>query len=194
MKRHRRLVPLSHDHHDALVQARRLRRVSEESDASTVAAAFLRFFAADTVPHFQEEEEFIFPAVVGFDAAREPLLRALFEHERLHALAARLRRSLAERKAITPVMHELGELLVAHVRYEERCLFPLIERLLDDTTLAAIELPSRDSEGEANSRHARTEEASPTDLGATLFWGNGGGSRCDAPFLSIRRRSIEDPG
>jgi iron-sulfur cluster repair protein YtfE (RIC family) len=191
MKRHRSLVPLSHDHHDALVQARRLQRAGEDSDLTTLAAAFLRFFEAETVPHFREEEELLFPAVVGFDAAREPLVRALLEHERLYALAALLRRSLAGPKAIAPIMHELGELLVAHVRHEERCLFPLIERLLDESTLAAIELHSRDASRQACNEASRTTALSKPD--ATLFWGTGGAPRCDAAFLSDRRWGIEDP-
>jgi hypothetical protein len=92
-------------------------------------------------------------------------------------------------------MQELGELLVAHVRHEERSLFPLIERLLDDSTLAGFELGSGESDDRADSRHAHSDSSrntAPTDLNTTLFWGSGGGSRCDAPFLGKRRWSAED--
>ena len=143
MKRHRSLVPLSHDHHKALVQGRRLQRVGEDSDAGTVARAFLRFFARETVRHFREEEELLFPAVRDCPAAREPLTQALLEHERLYALTKLLREAVDSRRPITPIMRELGELLVAHVRHEERVLFPLIEELLGDAALAAIGLPPR---------------------------------------------------
>ena len=35
-------------------------------------------------------------------------------------------------------MHELGERLAAHVRHEERVLFPLIERTLEPDALALL--------------------------------------------------------
>src|SRR5262245_52256428 len=93
MKRHRALVPLSHDHHHALVRARRLRRAAEDDPAARreATAAFLGFFARDTRPHFRDEEERFFPVLVGGDeSATEPLVRALLEHQRLYALVAAL--------------------------------------------------------------------------------------------------------
>jgi hypothetical protein len=56
MKRHPALVPLSHDHHHALVEARRLRRAADSPESAAAAAAFLRFFAYETVRHFCEAE------------------------------------------------------------------------------------------------------------------------------------------
>jgi hemerythrin-like domain-containing protein len=190
MKRHSSLVPLSHDHHDALVQARRLRRAGEGSDQNTVAWAFLRFFAKESVRHFREEEELVFPAVLDFPAVREPLVQALLEHVRLHALAKALRHALDSDRPITPIMHELGELLAAHVRHEERCLFPLIERHVDDSTLAAIDLVAREGDAVTDpprATSAMSRKLTPTDPGTTLFWGSGGGSHCDAAFLGERR-------
>jgi hypothetical protein len=195
MKRHRSLVPLSHDHHDALVQARRLQAAGTSSDPDTVARCFLRFFAKETVQHFREEEELVFPAVLDCPAAREPLVQALLEHERLYALTKLLREALDTGRSTTPIMQEIGQLLVAHVRHEERCLFPLIEGLLDDSTLAAIALAPRGSDSIADSRHASSDvsrETTTTDSNATLFWGSGGGSHCDAAFLGDRRWDAKD--
>ena len=107
MKRHPSLVPLSHDHHHALVEARRLRRAAEDDDAGrrTALARFLRFFSAETVRHFREEEEQLFPALVGQEGEAETLLvQALLEHQRLHALAGRLERGLAAGEADGPSM------------------------------------------------------------------------------------------
>jgi mannose-6-phosphate isomerase-like protein (cupin superfamily) len=126
VKRHPALIPLSHDHHHALVAARRLRQAAEsEDDPEAAAGEFAGFFAAVSVPHFREEEETLFPLVAGFDDARPLIVEALLDHQRLHALVAELQRSTDVR---TP-MREIGELLEAHVRREERELFPLIERL-----------------------------------------------------------------
>lgn len=142
MKRHPALVSLSHDHHHALVQARRLRRGAEGPERDTVAADFLRFFAMDSVRHFREEEERLFPHAVGFDEARDPLVRALLDHQRLHALAGELEIRLHDDdEAPAPLMRELGALLEEHVRLEERVLFPLIEQLLDDATLERLARP-----------------------------------------------------
>src|SRR5919108_4015424 len=143
MKRHPALVPLSHDHHRALVEARRLRRASNARGSAAAATAFLRFFAEESVPHFREEEELLFPRVIEFEEARELLVQALLEHQRLHALTARLQQLVTIGGEVGDVMRELGELLNAHVRLEERRLFPLIEWLLEDVTEPL--LPERDA-------------------------------------------------
>jgi len=65
MKRHAALIPLSHDHHHALVEARRLRLAADrEDDPEPAAAAFTAFFAAVSVPHFREEEETMFRSLL----------------------------------------------------------------------------------------------------------------------------------
>jgi mannose-6-phosphate isomerase-like protein (cupin superfamily) len=129
VKRHPALVPLSHDHHHALVEARRLRRAADhDDDPEPAAAAFAGFYAAVNVPHFREEEETLFPLVAGDEEARPLVVEALLDHQRLHALVAELRRSTDVRRP----MREIADLLEAHVRREERELFPLIERLVAD--------------------------------------------------------------
>jgi quercetin dioxygenase-like cupin family protein/hemerythrin-like domain-containing protein len=143
MKRHPALVPLSHDHHHALVEARALSRGADGDEAERLAAvsALLRFFSTDTIAHFREEEERLFPALVDAGGeARELLAQALLEHQRMHALAARLERGLAAGRAEAASMRELAQLLHAHVRLEERRLFPLIQELLSDEALARLEL------------------------------------------------------
>ena len=126
VKRHPVIIPLSRDHHQALAAARRLRLAAERGDASAEAAAFSRFFAEECVRHFRDEEERLFPLVAGSEEAQPLVVRALLEHQQLHALA----RQVASGESAS--MRELAELLQAHVRFEERELFPLIERLLGD--------------------------------------------------------------
>lgn len=141
MKRHPSLVPLSHDHHHALVEARRLARGAdgEDPERRAATAGFLRFFSTETVRHFREEEERLFPALVDGDGG-ELLVRALLEHQRIHALVGRLERGLAAGEADAAAMQELAELLVAHVRLEERRLFPLIEEILSEEALSQLDL------------------------------------------------------
>jgi hemerythrin-like domain-containing protein len=196
MKRHRTLVPLSHDHHHALVEARRLRRAAEDPGSSTTASAFLRFFASETVGHFRAEEELLFPTVVDFPEAREPIVQALLEHQRIRARAALLRDRLDGQRALAETMRELGELLEAHVRHEERRLFPLIENLLDDRTLAELELGRSDGYDDDDPQAAHGDQprrTPPADPDATLLiWGAGGGAQCDAAFLGSRRWSARE--
>jgi hypothetical protein len=61
MTRHPALVPLSRDHHHALVIARRL-RTAEEHDAADAARAFLEHWGDEEKLHFRLEEEVLLPA------------------------------------------------------------------------------------------------------------------------------------
>jgi iron-sulfur cluster repair protein YtfE (RIC family) len=193
MKRHPTLVPLSHDHRHALVEARRLRCAAEGPGSSTAASAFLRFFASETVCHFRAEEELLFPTVVDFPAAREPIIQAMLEHQRIRARATVLRDRLDGRRALAEIMRELGEMLEAHVRHEERRLFPLIESLLDDRTLAAVELSRSDSYEAADPQGAISDRATPVQPDATLlFWVPAVELSVTLRFLGNRRWSARE--
>jgi quercetin dioxygenase-like cupin family protein len=178
MKRHPALIPLSHDHHRALVEARRLRRAAVDPAPAASADAFLRFFADVTVRHFREEEELLFPSVVDREEARELLVQALLEHQRLHALATQLRRQLAGGDSLAGIMREPGELLEAHVRLEERRLFPVIEQHLQGAGPTKLEFGG----GRESAEAGRLQGNGPVwgtasdDLNATLLaWKAGGG-------------------
>jgi quercetin dioxygenase-like cupin family protein len=164
MKRHRALHALSHDHHHALVEARRLREAAAgEADPAGAAAAFVRFFRTSSVPHFREEEESLFPLVVVAEEARPLLVEALLDHQHLHALVTQLEGG----GDLRPTMRAVGERLEAHVRLEERELFPLIERL------AAAEL---DHARSGPRRGGPVWGEASEDLNATLLeWGPGAG-------------------
>jgi quercetin dioxygenase-like cupin family protein len=167
VKRNPALIPLSHNHHQALAAARRLRLAAERGDASAEAAAFSRFFAEESVRHFRDEEERLFPLVAHSEEAQPLIVRALLEHQQLHALAQQV---ASGESAST---RDLAELLEAHVRFEERELFPLIERVLGGL-LAQVELSAdRDPplEGRGPVWGAESE-----DLNATLLvWSAGDG-------------------
>jgi mannose-6-phosphate isomerase-like protein (cupin superfamily) len=138
MKRRQALIPFSQDHHHALVEARRLRRAADrDDDPSAAAAAFVRFYRTSSVPHFREEEEALFPLVVDVEEARALLVEALLDHQRLHALVA----ALEAGRDVRATMRELGERLEAHVRLEERRLFPLIDRVAAAALDQAVATP-----------------------------------------------------
>lgn len=142
MKRHDSMIPLTHDHHHALAQARRL-RVAAPRDAVErrfVVERFLAFFDSDTRTHFREEEEVIFPLVVDEPAATEPLQRLLVDHVRIHATVNDLRSAVSAGDVPPETMQALSSLLEDHIRFEEKTFFPLVEDLaaarLDTVTLA----------------------------------------------------------
>jgi hypothetical protein len=130
MRRHPALIPFSHHHHRALVVARRTCAAAGDAEALLAAGRdFLVFFDGWGVAHFRDEEEHLFPLLfeqVGAEAPEE-LVHALLDHVRLHALAAQLRSGLAMGEVDAETLQITGALLEAHVRLEERELFPLIE-------------------------------------------------------------------
>lgn len=131
MKRAEALVPLSRQHHEALVLARRACE-PERPGAEPVALRehLLERAAAHFEPHFTLEEQVLLPALVAAGAA-DDAAEVLRQHEDLRALMARLR---AGELAALPLW---GEAMMRHVKWEERTLFPRAERLLDLQRLEA---------------------------------------------------------
>jgi quercetin dioxygenase-like cupin family protein len=141
VQRHPALVPLSHDHHHTLVAARALRR----GDPSR-----LLELRPELERHFREEEELVFPLLGRLDPPPPSLAEACVQH-------AQIRARLDDPDA------ELGLLLEAHVRLEERVLFGLVEQV------AAESLAPRRATGP-------TWGAESDDLNATILeWPPGQG-------------------
>lgn len=112
MQRHPVLVPLSREHHHALSLCQRIRRAPEADHDSAIAEArdaLLQHFAA-------EESQF----AAWWPQLNRPDLQQRFEQD--HAL---LRHLLQPPFQAAP----LAEALMAHVRFEERELFPAFETL-----------------------------------------------------------------
>jgi hemerythrin-like domain-containing protein len=136
MKRHEALEQLSRDHHQALFQAMRLKRAAE-GDAGDVLGDFLDYWFSVGNLHFRAEEEVLLPAYSAFgDASREEVVRVLVDHVEIrreaHELGGLKEEPPPER------LHALGQRLDAHVRHEERALFPLIEEALPDDELVRV--------------------------------------------------------
>ena len=130
MKRTAELAPLSRDHQVALAHALKLRRASE-GDVAAVVAALLAFLATDGRAHFAQEEHLLAPEVPADHAHLAERMRA--EHDDILRRAETL-----GRRPDVAAARELGELLSRHVRFEERELFPLLERGLSRPRLLAL--------------------------------------------------------
>ena len=121
MKRDEALRSLSRDHHQALVVAQRLAAGRRRRAA---AAEFAEFFEGKGQLHFGIEEQVLLPrwaelGSVDADGGRPARGRAPLDPD-----------ARASSSAAAPTLeaaHALGEELDAHVRFEERELFPAIE-------------------------------------------------------------------
>jgi hypothetical protein len=135
MKRSPALVTLSHDHHQALSVALKLRRATPRT-ADDARAAFLAYWDRHGRQHFRLEEEVLLPAYADHGDAHHPLVaRALCDHVAIRARAD----ALAVDPAGDPaVLYDLGTLMADHIRLEERELFPLIESALPAPRLATL--------------------------------------------------------
>ena len=137
-RRHDSLLPLSHDHHHALAQARRLEAAASMTDVSErrrATDAFVNFYLGRLMRHFREEEELFFAPLVDNDETRDQVMKAVSEHLQMHALARTLMRQLVDGEADPDTLKTLSKLLTAHVRWEERDLLPLVEKSLSQEQL-----------------------------------------------------------
>ncbi len=133
VKRDARLRGLSSDHHRALALARSLAARAEEAGAGAALAAELAArFASELEPHFRIEEEVLLPALL---ATGEVGLsrRTAEEHTALRRAAAVIASGDFAR------IPDFAGRLAAHVRFEERELFPCCEQRLSGEVLREVE-------------------------------------------------------
>jgi hemerythrin-like domain-containing protein len=144
MKRHPSLSAFSDDHHQGLVNARRLRRAAfsgeEGGGSADTARDFLEFWQRDTSLHFRKEEEVLLPVLAryGGDLGERPILQMLTQHARIRGLAMQLSDELNQENIRENTLRNLGEQLEAHIRLEEREVFPLIEETLPQHALQEV--------------------------------------------------------
>lgn len=125
MKRSVTLQPLSREHHTALTLAKACGRAAQSGDAEQVhkvCQRVIRVFADELEPHFQVEEQTFLPLLHGAEN-QQLAQRTLADHQQLRALLDGLRQNDAH------ALELFGERLSAHVRFEERELFPALEEL-----------------------------------------------------------------
>jgi hypothetical protein len=141
MKRHPDLRIFSDDHHQGIVSARRLRRAAgDEGDLTDTARAFLEFWREDTSLHFRKEEEVLLPVLAryGGHLAQGSVVEMLAQHARIRGLAMQLGDEIEGERVREDTLRELGEQLEAHIRLEEREVFPFIEEALPEDALHEV--------------------------------------------------------
>lgn len=140
MKRHTSLIPLSREHHNALILARSLQKDTPvykgmPSDAESKVKLAQKFYEEELIQHFEEEEK-ILTLIGGINAPIDLLAEIILrEHEELKMLF----KSLDNSRDLAASLDTLGKTLENHIRTEERQLFPLIQESCDDQTMIEIE-------------------------------------------------------
>ena len=140
-KRHDSLVPLSRQHHQALMLCLRIHRgVADHRDdidwLVDKAALTVRFFDSELKLHFQAEEEILFPTMQSITTARDLIDELIDEHQRLKSQAADLNQM--PREQLAGALNGFADLLEAHVRKEERVLFAIYEQQLPRETVEEV--------------------------------------------------------
>jgi iron-sulfur cluster repair protein YtfE (RIC family) len=122
MRRDASLIPLSHDHHIGLVRVFLIREAIRKNENLPEEVEATRAFAeGDLRLHFLAEEEVLVPLLrqcAGLD--QEVVDRLVDEHREME-------RKLPELRANTSSLEEFADLLEAHIRFEERTVFPVCE-------------------------------------------------------------------
>ena len=140
MKRHKALIPLSHQHHDALALCvqidRKLSRSEDIRAARLLRRQALDIFELSVLGHFEVEEKILFPSVT--DALPDPQLidQLLAEHVQLRAAFKQLEATADPDLADT--LLALRELLDLHIRKEERILFESIQEYVPEDDMVPL--------------------------------------------------------
>lgn len=129
-KRHKALQPLSREHHHGLLLSWKIRTgFSKNIDPKRIRTYADWFYKNHLIPHFEIEENHIFPIL---EDENELVKRALAEHRRL-------KRLFEEREDDTKTLHRIEEELEQHIRFEERVLFPEIQKVATEDEFLHIE-------------------------------------------------------
>jgi iron-sulfur cluster repair protein YtfE (RIC family) len=133
MKRHKTIIPLSHDHHVLLKMAQGIKKNFIKTDLGTSSINnkikhVIHSYNTELIPHFNHEETILFPLAKGKDKALDKLIdEAVAEHDKMGEMISGLEKGDKEQN-----LDNLGFFLEKHVRNEERVLFPKIEEVLGD--------------------------------------------------------------
>jgi hemerythrin-like domain-containing protein len=145
MPRHSSLIPLSHDHHEALLIALRLKKGGPTSqhdhlwpnDIKNQIKFLHLYFERELLPHFKLEEELLFPAASQVEGLQTTITNLLDQHQRMREMIKNIT-DFEDENTLKKAMADFGVLLESHVRLEERELFPKLEEAEKD---GKIKLP-----------------------------------------------------
>lgn len=134
-RRNDSIIPLSREHHYALLLCLRIHRGVKkyEKDSDWLreqTRKSIRFFETNLVAHFDAEEGVLFPAISGMALTTELLDTLYKEHQEIRTRIEHLREMFrsGENTTLASALNSFADLLEAHIRKEERQLFPIYEQ------------------------------------------------------------------
>lgn len=135
MLRDKNLIPLSHQHHNALALCVFIKKAFEQphADLARWQREIVDLWTRELAIHFEAEEQVIFPAAKA--AGMETLVGELLGHHTL--LTARVLQARRGEMSADDLSRFAAELTV-HVRKEENELFEELQRRLSSEQLAQI--------------------------------------------------------
>jgi len=131
MKRNEHIVKLSRDHHFTLLFCWKIRSgLKFEIEPTRIIKYVYYFWQIHMQPHFSEEETILFSPVND-----GKVQKALDEHIQI---AEQVKALHANGTSAANQLLILADTVDNHVRYEERELFPHLEKILSDEQLESI--------------------------------------------------------
>ncbi len=132
IRRNENIVKLSKEHHFSLLFCWKIRQgIKLEIPAARI-IKYVKYFEGNFLhPHFMEEENILFAPL------KDKLVeKAMKQHKEINRVVS----TLSKDNNANPLeqLEKLADLVNDHVRYEERELFPHIERTLKPAQLEAI--------------------------------------------------------
>ncbi len=126
IKRSKELAPLSREHHDGLILVWKIRMGIKKSIELTRIGKYVQFFYQTSLSrHFEIEEEYVFSLLPPQNMERK-------EAETQHLVLRRQIAEIGEAATLTNTsLIDFSDLLEGHIRFEERILFPMIEKEAD---------------------------------------------------------------
>lgn len=147
IKRDENIAPLSREHHGALLFSWKIRQGLKVGISAERIVRFIDWFWQEQLhPHHLKEEKYI------FHPADDPLVqRAVSEHQQIQDDIA----ALVEAKEFSDDMfHAIANLVERHVRFEERVLFPHLEKIIPEDELIRIGAILHEEEHDINDNYS----------------------------------------
>ena len=132
IKRNVNIVKLSQDHHASLLFCWKIRQgIKYHIEFDRLNDYVEYFWGSHLQEHFKEEEKILFASFID-----ENIERAIEEHQKIKELIRKLPSEIPDKR--NELLSELAETVNQHVRFEERTLFPHLEKKLSGEQLEII--------------------------------------------------------